>query len=79
MTREVVCQQLVELVTDYLEDALSEETRVAVETHLSRCDDCSGYVAQVRRMLELTRSTPAGPVPPALLDRLTAEFRRRSV
>lgn len=79
MTREVVCRQLVELVTDYLEGALSPRTRAAVEAHLAHCDDCDGYVAQVRRMLELTRARPAGPVPPALLDRLTAEFRRRGV
>ncbi len=77
MTPEVVCRQLVELVTDYLEGALSPRLRSAVEAHLERCGDCHGYVAQVRRMLELTRTEPAGPVPPALLDRLTAEFRRR--
>ena len=77
MSREVVCRQLVELVTDYLDGALAPADRAAVEAHLAGCDDCDGYVAQVRRMLELTRAAPAGPVPPELVDRLTAEFRRR--
>lgn len=79
MTRQVVCRQLVELVTAYLEQVLPARTRAAVEAHLAGCDDCTGYVAQIRRMLELTRIVPADPVPPALLDRLTTEFRRRTV
>lgn len=80
MTSEVVvCRQLVELVTDYLEGALSPHRRDAVDAHLAECDDCHGYVAQMRRLLGLTRSAPGGPVPPGLLDRLTVEFRRRSV
>ena len=78
MTREVVCRQLVELVTGYLDGALAPRDRAAVEAHLAGCDDCDGYVAQVRRLLELTRAR-VEPVPPALLDRLTAEFRRRQV
>ncbi len=71
---EVVCRQLVELVTDYLEGALDPGLRDRVETHLAACGNCKGYVAQVRRMLDVT----AGLVPtaaPQLLARLTAALR----
>ena len=71
----VVCQQLVELVDDYLDGALDPDLRRRVEEHLAGCDGCSGYVAQVARLLDLTRTLVA-PAPPALLDRLTAALRR---
>ncbi len=71
---QVVCRQLVELVTDYLEGALDAGLRDRVEEHLASCEHCKGYVAQVRRMLEVT----AGLVPtaaPQLLAQLTAALR----
>lgn len=76
--RSVVCRQLVEMVTDYLDGDLDPIEREAVEAHLSGCGDCAGYVRQVRRMLELT----AGPgrrddVPVELLDSLTARYREQ--
>lgn len=71
---QVVCRQLVELVTDYLAGALDLELRGRVEQHLAVCEYCKGYVTQVRRVLDLT----AGIVPtaaPQLLARLTAAIR----
>lgn len=71
---QVVCRQLVELVTGYLEGALDTRQRERVEEHLAACKNCEGYVAQVRRMLDVT----AGLVPtaaPQLLVQLTAALR----
>lgn len=48
------CQELVELVTDYLEDALDESDRRAFERHLAHCDGCTEYVAQLRETIRLT-------------------------
>jgi anti-sigma factor RsiW len=76
-SRQIVCQQLVELVTDYLEGNLDLADRAAVEEHLAACGHCTGYVRQVRRMLELTAGADPEPVPEELLDDLTARFRRR--
>jgi anti-sigma factor RsiW len=75
-TPQIVCQQLVELVTDYLEGDLDAADRAAVEQHLSACGHCTAYVRQVRRLLELTAGS-AEPVPDALLEDLTTRFRRR--
>ena len=77
--RTVACQQLVEMVTDYLEGGLRPAERAAVEEHLTVCDHCSGYVEQVREMLVLTaaRRDDDAQLPPDVLDSLTARFRGR--
>ncbi len=75
-TPQISCQQLVELVTDYLEGDLDAADRAAVEQHLAECGHCTAYIRQVRRLLELTAGS-AEPVPDALLEDLTARFRRR--
>lgn len=73
----LVCQQLVERVTDYLEGDLDPRARLAVEQHLARCDGCAGYVEQVRRMLDLTAGAALEPVPDAMLDVLLHRYRER--
>ena len=53
------CQELVELVTDYLEDALPAEERARFDAHLVPCDGCRNYLEQIRTTIELTgRLTP---------------------
>ena len=47
-TEELTCQELVELVTDYLEGALSVRDRERFEVHLLDCDDCPIYLEQIR-------------------------------
>ena len=51
--RRVTCQDVVELVTAYLEDALSEEDRAEFEEHLLVCDGCVRYLQQMRRTINL--------------------------
>jgi predicted anti-sigma-YlaC factor YlaD len=45
---EVTCQEFVELVTDYLEGALSVRTQNQVEEHLVMCHYCETYLDQMR-------------------------------
>ena len=76
--RTVVCRQLVEMVTDYLEGDLDPVERAAVQAHLAGCGHCTGYVEQVRRMLALTAGLHhTGDVPPELVERLTTRYRER--
>ena len=74
---QIVCQQLVELVTDYLEGDLDLAQRAAVEQHLDACGHCTAYVQQVQRLLELTAG-PTPAVPDGLLEELTVRFRARA-
>ena len=67
--KDLVCQQAVELVTDYLEGALSRRDRRRFEAHLRACPNCSAYLEQIRATIalagaveaeELTRRSHAG-------------------
>jgi anti-sigma factor RsiW len=50
---DLACRELVELVTDYLEDALPSGERERFEAHLAECDACDAYVEQVRATIRL--------------------------
>ncbi len=45
---ELACQELVELVTDYLDGVLPPELKDSVQQHLDGCGGCSEYVRQIR-------------------------------
>jgi anti-sigma factor RsiW len=48
LARDIACREAVELVTDFLEDALSSKDRRRFERHLERCDGCEAYLDEVR-------------------------------
>ena len=78
MTSEIEqlsCQELVELVTDYLEGALPEADRDRLEQHIAGCDGCRDYIVQMRTTVTLTsEARPAGLTPKAE-EALLAVFR----
>ena len=45
--QQLVCRELVELVTEYLDDALPPELHAAVSRHLDGCASCVEYVRQL--------------------------------
>ncbi len=49
---QLSCRELVELVTDYLEGALSEEERARFEQHIGICSGCRVYLEQMRITIE---------------------------
>ncbi len=62
---ELSCEELVELVTDYLEGALPRRDGRRFEQHLAECEGCEAYLDQMRRTIELTgrlceETLPAG-------------------
>ncbi len=69
------CQELVELVTDYLEGALDERDRRAFESHLDGCDGCTEYVEQLRVTIRLTGTVTFDDLPPAAETALLQAFR----
>ena len=72
----IVCQEAVELVTDYLEGTLSRADRRRFEGHLAGCDHCNEYLAQIRETISLTgRLTPAD-LTPRMRDDLVGVYRR---
>lgn len=77
MNTPLDCQRLVEVVTDYLEDALPVADRRIVDEHLAECEDCLHHVDQMLRTIEMTaRLADEGEVVPSFaLDALLAAFR----
>ena len=74
--RDIVCQQAVELVTDYLEGALSRRDRRCFERHLRACPNCSAYVEQIRVTITLTGAIEADELAPEAREELSELFRR---
>lgn len=74
--RDLVCQQAVELLTDYLDGALSRRQRRRLEQHLEGCPNCSAYLDQIRTTIRLTGAVDVDALSPEAVDDLTALYRR---
>ena len=73
--RDLVCREVVELVTDYLEGALGDRDRERFERHLGGCDGCAAYLDQMRLTLRLAGRIEPESIDPVFLARLTEAFR----
>ena len=71
----VSCQEVVELVTDYLEQALPVEDAAVFEQHLNFCDGCVWYVDQVRTTIAAVGELSAEELPDEMKDKLMTAFR----
>ena len=74
--RRFTCQEMVELVTDYLEDSLSWRDRRRFEAHLSGCDHCNEFLEQMRTTITLTGSLAGDDPSPLRTNEALALFRR---
>jgi predicted anti-sigma-YlaC factor YlaD len=77
----ISCQEVVELVTDYLEGAMTPEEAARFDHHLTLCEGCVFYVEQIRMTIEAVGRIGEEDVPPHVRDDLVAAFRdfKRSV
>ncbi|MEO3760501.1 zf-HC2 domain-containing protein [Mycobacterium sp. B14F4] len=69
------CNELVELVTAYLDDALDTETRARVEAHLADCEGCANYVEQFRQTVRTVGRITDDQLDPAFRSRLLGAFK----
>ena len=74
--RAVVCRQAVELVTDYLEDALGRRDRARFEAHLDQCPHCREYLAQIRLTIDAMGRIEPESLAPEVRDDLVSLYRR---
>jgi hypothetical protein len=74
-TNEMTCQELVELVTDYLEDALPDYDRLRFEDHLMGCTGCRRYLEQMRLTIRVVGQLRDDDLSPKARDDLLAAFR----
>lgn len=69
------CREVVELMTAYLDGALSAADRAKFEEHISGCDGCRAYLAQLRIARMLMGRVADEPVPEPLKTELMNAFR----
>ena len=73
---DLSCKELVEVITDYLEEAISYEERTRFEQHLVTCGGCREYLRQMRSTICVTRKLSQETVPASVRDELLAVFCR---
>ena len=73
---EIPCQQVVELISDYLEGALPARSRRRLEYHLAGCPHCTAYLAQMRVTLRLTGSLVPEDLSPEMQREFTDVYRK---
>lgn len=71
----LVCQEFVELVTDYLEGTLPETDQIRFEAHLADCDGCAGYLEDMRRLIGSLNTVVGPPPDPETRQALRSAFR----
>ena len=74
--RKIMCRQAVELVTDYLEGALSTRDRARFESHLRDCPHCTEYLEQIRRTIAALGRLEPDSLEPEVRSELVALYRR---
>jgi anti-sigma factor RsiW len=74
----VSCQEVVELVTDYVEGTLPPEEATLFEQHINFCEGCDWYLHQMRTTIETVGRITEEDVPPAARERLLTAFREWS-
>lgn len=72
---EMPCQELVELVTDYVEERLSPVDRARFEAHLAECDACGTYLDQYRQTIRALGRLPEETLSTEAREALLAAFR----
>jgi len=75
MDDDMACKELVELVTDYLEETLPDDVLVRFERHLSGCNGCTKYLEQMRQTIHVTGQLKVENLAPQQRDDLLKLFR----
>lgn len=70
------CNELVEVVTDYLEGAMSPSERERLEKHKASCPGCINHVEQMRATLTLLGRVLDDDLPQDSRERLADVFRK---
>ena len=72
----LTCQEVAELVTEYLENALLPEMRKRLEEHVTDCPGCETYIEQIRQTIGMLHLLAEEPAFPATKQELLQRFRK---
>lgn len=71
----LACREFVELVTDYLDDALPPDQRARFEGHMAGCDGCTAYLEDIRKISATLPETEIPAADAATQETLLQAFR----
>ena len=74
-SQPMTCQELAQLVTDYLDGAMPADERGSFERHLSLCPACVRFVDQMRQTVATLGRVPAESITPDVEQKLLEQFR----
>ena len=72
---DLTCVELVELVTEYLEDGLSEAERRRFEDHVRDCEACANYLYQIKETIAVVGRIETDDLSDEARSELLAAFR----
>lgn len=73
--RTLSCQEIVELVTEYLEGTMDVPLAAAFDAHLAHCDGCTLYIEQIEAMIRIAGTIEADALPADFRAGLVEAFR----
>jgi anti-sigma factor RsiW len=73
---DITCRRAVELITDYLEDALPGRRRADLEHHLSQCPHCAEYLTQLKATITATGRVDTDELSPHMRETLIQLYRQ---
>jgi len=71
----LTCQEVTEVVTDYLEGRQSLMQRLRFQMHLGMCRHCRAYLHQMKSTIDAVGTLASGPMPPPVSQELLERFR----
>jgi anti-sigma factor RsiW len=74
-SNDLTCQELVEIVSDYLEGVLPASDLERFEAHLRTCDGCTTYLEQMRTTIRFMGTLREDGVDPVAREHLLQVFR----
>jgi anti-sigma factor RsiW len=72
---DMICQELVEVLTEYLDGTLGAHDRARLEAHLAVCDDCQAYLAEFETTISLADTARGPELSSELRNNLLQAFR----
>jgi anti-sigma factor RsiW len=73
---DLTCRELVEVITDFVEGAMSDADRARFERHLGECAGCTAVMSQFRTTIEITGRLTEDQVSEAQRDAMREVLRR---
>ncbi len=71
----LVCRDVTELVTDFVEGRMSFWDRMRFQLHIGMCRHCREYVRQMRKTAGLFGESPPEPLSPEVEAELLRRFK----